>query len=452
MSRAATVVLLFVAACSDAGRLEPATQRVAWTRTIAGPAAEEALALAIDDRGEIWLAGTFEGRVEFEGATLTASASRDLFVAHLDADGGRLGFDAVNQRTADVAVLRGSAVRDVWWAGTFFGRRLAWPGADLVGDSGAEGFAVRTSGAIDAAAAATFGGPGQQFVSAVAVAPDGGAWVAGRFDGALFGPGGWTATSSGSTDIFLARLDRSGALRAQRTFGGLGSDGATALTRVSDGGAVVAALVTGPIDWASTRIEGPDAERFSLVSGLSMDGDVRWTTIIGPGAEVIALAPGLDGGVVAAGTMRRSIAIGSTRLDLIGGIDIFVLIFDADGQLFAGRRFGGNELDLVRGVAIDRTGAVWLTGTFQSDLQIGTTSLRTDGSRALYVARLAPDLTPRWAEQFGQDEGDQVAAALAVGPDGLAVLAAGFEIGIDVGPDSLMGAGGFDILIAKLRP
>ena len=352
-----------------------------------------------------------------------------------------------------MAVLRAVGQPSLWFGGTFFGDVLAWPGASLVGQGSAEGFAVRVDATGQADVGVTFGGPGQHFVSAVTSEPDGGAWVAGRFERRLDGPDGWTATSTGATDVFVARLDADGRPQIRRVLGGPGPDTATALTRTEDGGAVLAALYTGAIPWGEAgNLPMPARGTGGVVTGFAPDGAVRWVLPIGAGADVITVAGQPNSGAVIAGTMRNDLDVGGFALELVSGIDIFVIVVDASGAVTAARRFGGNELDLVRAAAVDDASGIWLTGTFQSDLRIGGVELVAEGSRDLYVARLNPDLSVQWARQYGGEAGDQVAAALTIAPDGAAIIAAGFEVEIDAGAGPIASRGAFDVLVAKLRP
>lgn len=452
--------------CGQGAELDDGLDRVVWATAIQGPQTDEIRALAIvpicNPTGavvdsDIVVAGTYADELRVGAATVAAtiagSSASELFVARLTSGGEVRRLRTIGQPSGRVQILRATGGASAWLAGTFFGAALSWPGAELPGTESADGFAVRLADDGTARAAATIGGEGQQVVSAVTSDLDGGAWLGGRFEGRLAAPIGGTATSSGSTDAFIVRLDAQGAVDGGQTFGGISPESVTAMSRTQAGTVVVAVRANGPIVWPDGQRTAPRFETSAVVAAFDPDGALVWlTSFEAAEIEILSIA-GTGDGVVVAGVMRGDVSVdGQVLLSWISGLDVFVVELDRLGAVTNARRFGGQELDLVRAVGVDRTGAVWMTGTFQSDLRFGGTTLVAEGSRDFYVARLAPDLSPRWALRFGGPGGDQVAAGLAIADDGTAVVAAGFEAEIDVGAEPTSSRGGLDGLIMKLRP
>ena len=446
-------------ACGDGASLDPAAGRWAWTQALGGPGADEVMAIAVDETGVI-VTGTFEARLEAGGRAVQSDERRDLFWLQLDRDGAVVDLRAVPQGAGDIAVLRanGRPSEGAWLGGTFFGDRLPWPGAIIEGLGAADGFALRAGFDGTAGPVAVFAGPGLDVVSGIAARSDGGAWVAGRFEASLTGPPHastaipWTATSRGAADVFIARLTGDARIAVARIFGGPGVESTTALTGTHTGGAVIAAVYDDALPWGPTLLDAPAAGRASVVSGLAQDGDVRWVTRLGDGVEVLDVVSVPSGETVVASILRAPVTLGGITLDVVESTDILVVRLDSEGRIITARRFGGPDIDLVRAAAVDRAGGIWLTGTFRGPLTFGETTLDAGTDRDLYVARLGPDLTPQWATAIGGPSGDQVAAAIAIAPDGAAIVAAGFQEAIDAGDERRASRGGFDVLIGKLRP
>jgi outer membrane protein assembly factor BamB len=61
-----------------------------WSKRFGDGASQEVLALALDAGGAPWIAGRFDGSVDFGGGALKSAGKDDVFLAHLDASGAHL--------------------------------------------------------------------------------------------------------------------------------------------------------------------------------------------------------------------------------------------------------------------------------------------------------------------------------------------------------------------------
>jgi hypothetical protein len=149
-----------------------------------------------------------------------------------------------------------------------------------------------------------YGGARTEEASAVQPTPDGGYVTAGRTQS--YGVGGY--------DAWVLKLDATGGIAWQRTFGGAGDDAAQSVELTADGGYLVAGST------ASFGAGGLDA----WVLKLDATGRVVWQhTFGGTGDDVANSArPTADGGYVVAGS---TLSFGA------GGGDMWVMKLDADG-------------------------------------------------------------------------------------------------------------------------
>jgi hypothetical protein len=176
-----------------------------WSQRFGDGDEQAADTVAVDSAGNIVLGGHFEGSVDFGGGTLTSAGGQDGFVAKLSANGAhewslRVG-DQDTQQVDDIAVdAADNVVVAIQAAGT----------VDLGGGP------VTSYDAVDVVVAKftpdgshiwteRFGGPGNQFVNAVAVDPAGNVVIVGDFT-CQTDFGGGTLTSAGALDVFLAKL------------------------------------------------------------------------------------------------------------------------------------------------------------------------------------------------------------------------------------------------------
>ncbi len=113
-------------------------------------------------------------------------------------------------------------------------------------------------------------------------------------------------------------------------------------------------------------------------------------------------------------------------------------------------RLGGNAAESGRAVAVDDKGNIYLAGLFRGQVDFGAgaryTARRADG----FLARLGPDGAVRWARQLG-GANDDIADALALDPQGNAVVAGSFSEELTVGDGTLKSEGADDMFVARLR-
>ncbi len=98
-----------------------------------------------------------------------------------------------------------------------------------------------------------------------------------------------------------------------------------------------------------------------------------------------------------------SIKFGNTTLTRIGGVDIFIVKYDASGNLLWARNAGGTGDDYVYSIAIDVNGNSFITGEFNS-LAItfgGITVTNKGGKTDAFLAKYDNAGNPAWAKSAG---------------------------------------------------
>ena len=183
----------------------------------------------------------------------------------------------------------------------------------------------------------TYGGPGSDSANAVQPMPDGGYVIA----------GGTQSFGAGEGDAWVFKLDASGNIVWQRTYGGPHSDDATSVIPTADGGSVVSGT-SYSIDWGVWLLR------------LDAGGDVIWQYAhVGAGSGGIrnSLQSTRDGGFVVAG---YSLDYGK------GGADAWLLKVDAGGNVVWQQTYGAAGTDAALSVAATADGGYVLAGYTQS--------------------------------------------------------------------------------------
>jgi len=278
-----------------------------------------------------------------------------------------------------------------------------------------------------------------------AALPDGGLVVAGDFAGTLIAANASASARGG--DGFVAWLDGGGAVRRLLSLGGAGQDRATAVAVASDGRAAVAGQVGGPVRLGKTEI-GRTGATTGFVGVVSADGQWRWALALESNdpAYVADLAFTEAGMLVAGGFFTGSVSVGGVRLTSAGNQDALIAAFDAGGKVAWARRAGGKGADHGRGVAA-AGGRIYLTGAFARTADFAGAQLDSNHNQDGFLAALTPAGKVEWVNTFGGTERD-IGMAVAAHADRVAVGCVSSSHDADFGTGKLDAGEGLGAFVA----
>ncbi len=245
---------------------------------------------------------------------------------------------------------------------------------DSFADPNGDGWLLRLSADGQVVWSKTYGGPADEYLLDLTPTADGGAVVV-----------GWTSSfGAGGADFWVLRVDATGAVRWQRTYGGPADEQAWSIASARGGGWWVA---------GGTRSFGAGASDLWVLR-LNPDGSVRYqATYGGPDhdagggdydEQVARLLPHPDRGVWVV-TETASFGAGET--------DIWLLHLDEDGRVRGQFTYGGPDEDTVWALASGPGDAALLAGV--------TVSYSPDASGDLWVLAVEPDGSVRWQFAYG---------------------------------------------------
>ena len=271
------------------------------------------------------------------------------------------------------------------------------------------------------------GGSGGDAALAVAAAADGSAWIAGATESPDF-PG--TSAPAGGVEAFVARISSDGRTLLSATYlGGSGDDVALGLALDPAGRPFVTGLTTSadyPLVAPLQAALGGSMDAF--VTRLSADGAAPdFSTYLGGSDLDQGSAIAVDG----SGAAYLTGVTASTDFPTVAAVqpapgsfgDAFVAKIDA-GALAYSTYLGGDEFDAGYGIAVDAAGSAVVTG------ETGSTDFPTANAfRAAdlpdidaFVTRLSPDGSSFVYSTYFGGGGIDVANAVAVDADGEATL------------------------------
>jgi len=240
----------------------------------------------------------------------------------------------------------------------------------------------------------TLGGGGVQKIGGIAAVP-GGLVVAGSFAGTM-NLGGGNVTSAGMDDIFLVGYTTTGTLVPGKPFGGAGDDYVSRIAADAAGAIYAAGSITGTTNLgtgALTSAGSYDAfgARYSPTFAAQM------TERFGGTGVEFAFIPAVDASsnLTIAGYFESPVDFGFGSVTPVGMSDVFVVSMATSGTARWARQFGGTDLDLCEGLAVDGDGDVVASGTFGATVDFGQGPVTTTSKEGFAVA-LGSDGTTRW--------------------------------------------------------
>jgi hypothetical protein len=284
----------------------------------------------------------------------------------------------------------------------------------------------------------------------VAAAPDGSAYVTGKFEDTAT-LAGVPLQSAGAADIPFARFDSRGRLSWAKRFGGPGEDNLFDVDANADG-AVGTGWFAGTVAFGSTTLTSSGSSDCVVVA-LRPDGTTRWARAFG--------GPGRDGcnevTVDKSGAVTTSIdtqggwtPVGGNHLARVRESDTVLMRLATDGSPAWMSPVGGGGTQRGKALAVAPDGSVSFGGDSVGPLTIAGRTVAppaTGGSRDAWLARWAEDGTLQWVDTWG-GPGDDLAKGVV--DAGQAVSYVGLFTGTISAGDTTLDAGeAADILVAQ---
>lgn len=340
-----------------------------WANNVGGTSMEYAQAIAVDPSGNVYIAGTFSGTVDFDPSASTFNLS---------------GFSG----SADIFLAKYSSTGTFIWAKQIGG--------------------TNTEKAYDVACDAT------------------GAWLAGNFMGTCdFDPSAATSNTTslgGGTDGdgFFAKYDVNGNFQWGVRIGSTANDRCIGITTDASQNAYITGFIGFNADF------DPSASSFSLnVSGTYNTYFAKYTSagaltfakqITGGYSEGDDIALDGSGNILLTGSYATSndfdpsAATANLSTSSLTQLDIYLAKYDPSGNYTFAKQIGGIGVDIGFQVRPDASGNIYLGGVFSNSCDFdptATTSVITSaGQGDLFVAKYTSAGNLSWATGTGGTSND----------------------------------------------
>jgi hypothetical protein len=287
----------------------------------------------------------------------------------------------------------------------------------------------------------------------------GAVYAAGELSGEKVDLGTGELRCAGGVDMLLAKYDSRGKPLWSRSIGDESNQSANAIAVDGAGKVFVVGAFEGTLDLggkAERLVAG--AQEKSFVASLSTaDGAGRWSKgyRLGAGGDFSDVAVDRsDGSIVVGGSAAVDVDFGGSPLtgSELSGVDAIVVRFDGEGRHRWSKRFASPGVQMVKRVAVDAKGAVFIAGSYTYTVSFGGKELpATAQIPRLFLAKFDREGNFLWSHGF-RGSGVANIAKLMVDQEGNAVIAGELGGSIDFGAGSLAEKGKVDAFAAKFDP
>jgi hypothetical protein len=242
------------------------------------------------------------------------------------------------------------------------------------------------------------GGSGTDFGHAIAV--DGSyVYIAGMSDAAWGNP---IIPYTAGEDIFAAKLDTNGNLNWFSFLGGSGTDGGYHSGIAVDASGNVYVVGDSDATWGNPILPYSAGPGDAFVASLNRDGYLLWNTFLGSSDNDEGADVTVDGSANVFVTGSSISTWGSPIRSHQGAWDGFAAILNSGGTLIRNTFLGGSSLDVGRGLAVDGSENVYITG--YSDASWGSSRRAYTAGNDAFVAKISSSLAKNDFNGDGQDD------------------------------------------------
>ncbi len=355
---------------------------------------QRGLDVAVDSADNIIITGYFGGAFSF-GSTpiLYSNGGFDVFVTKLDPNGNAQwsqgfgdGAEDFGQQIAvdgsDNVVLAGHFNADIDFDG-------APPALTSVG--GQDIYVAKLDPTGNHLWSAQYGDVGLQAIWDLAVDGSDNVLLAGYFQtGIDFGNG--SLANGGGQDIFVAKIDSTGTHQFSHSFGGADNQWAVGITADSADNVIFTGGFRGTVDFGGTpftstggwdifvtKLDGSGAHLDSLAFGNAADWQVGWAVATDSADNIVFVAD-----------LAGSADFGGGPLTSAGVSDTVVVKLSQDFSHLWSNVYGAVNDQFVIDVAIDSARGILLTGVYRVGIDFGGGALPNQGGQDVFLAKLAP--------------------------------------------------------------
>jgi gliding motility-associated-like protein len=351
-----------------------------WAIELDGTSWERGFGIAVDNAGNVYSTGYFEGTVDFDpgpGTFNLSSSDSGIYILKLDTDGNFVWAKKVSASGSNYGrAIAVDNAQNVYVTGEFkFTVDFdPGPGVSNLTQTGSNGdvFILKLDAAGDFEWAKSHGGSSDDVARSIKADAVGNVYTTGGFHGTLdFDPGAgvFNLTSAGSREGFISKLDINGDFVWAIKIGSTGTDIVQSLALDASGNVYATGEFYQTVDFdpGSGTFNLTAEQSDAFIVKLTSAGNFVWVkNIAGTSLDAnYTIDVGTDGSVYTGGRLYGTVDI-DTETDIfsreVNGDCIVKL--DTDGDFVWAKEYTGTSIEFGLAIAVDSDDNVHVTGQF----------------------------------------------------------------------------------------
>jgi len=356
-----------------------------WVKTMGGTDSEQGVDIEIGPSGDVYIIGFFKSIFDFDpGAgtsTLTPVGEKDIFVARFSPVGDLVWVKqfsgTLTEQAEGITILSDGVIVSGRFKGTVdFDPSAA--SANLTSNGNNDAFVVKLDLNGDYVWAKNYGSTANDVSWDVTSDDSDNIYVTGQYRNTVEFEAGNTAsqiTSNGNNDVFILKLNTSGAYQWVKSIGGTGTDIGSKIVLDNQNNIYVTGFFSnmvsfdpaGSADYTSNGAKDAFIVKYDNNAAFVFAKSVGSTAGDDKGKSI---AFDLDNNIYQVGVFSGTIDINGTTHVSNGLTDCFVHKMNASGNSIWSATYGGSADDFLNGIVVDADTSIYFNGKFSSDQDI----------------------------------------------------------------------------------
>lgn len=434
-----------------------------WAVSVGGitrASIEEGSSILRDGTGNLYVLGRFPSNLSM-GTHQLSARDGGIFVAKLNAQFQVLWAVSPQLTTSQRGAIAIDTSGNVYLTGSFTGDQAVFGSTTLQNPNA--GLSYQTQifvSKLDPQGqwlwAVSGGGANADQAQSIGIDGNGNLYITGTFSTGFATPistfGSLTLSSrANSDDILVAKLDTQGQWLWVRSAGGNSADQGTSIATDTSGNSYLVGTFEGTATFGTNTLTSQGSSDI-FVGKIDKDG--TWIWVLSGGGSNTDIGTHIThdtaGNTYIVGRILGTATFGSTTLSTQGSFDLFVAKIAANGSWSWAQAGGGSGSDYAQAVGLDGSGNLYMTGYMTSNVgTFGNSSYVSLGGAEIFVAKL--DNTGKWLwVKMAGGNGDDYGQSLVVDSTGNAYVTGSFSSSAGFGTSTVLSQGELDIFVTKI--
>ncbi|MHC1737744.1 MAG: SBBP repeat-containing protein [Ignavibacteriaceae bacterium] len=378
-----------------------------WAKNMSGSVSGRDI--STDNFGNSSVTGLFSGTATFGTTQITSNGDGDIFIAKYDANGN---FQWV-QQAGGTSINIGQGINidnfgNSYVTGLFSGT-ATFGTTQIMSNGDFDIFIAKYDANGNFQWVQKAGGTSTDVGLGISTDNIGNCYVTGYFFGtATFGI--TDITSVGIIDIFIAKYDANGNFQWVQKAGGTSINHGKGIFADNEGNCYVTGIFNGTATFGTTQISSLGGQDI-FIAKYDANGNFQWVqkaggSIVWGEDEGQAISTDTDGNIYVTGRFYDTATFGTTQITSNGDGDIFIAKYDANGNFQWIQKAGGASNDYGYGISTDNIGNIYVTGRFYDTATFGTTQIMSYGNDDIFIAKYDANGNFQWVQKAGGASND----------------------------------------------